>query len=467
MRRGTQFLALALGALFFLSPANVAANPLTDCVMVLEDAVKDLRPNSLMRDSATTDAGDYSSIEDLQVGDIFISADGTALKVTAINTLGDNVTIETEQPNLSDVMEVLEIPDQSIALNASNVSVASLQSGVTLNTGVAPRYSSRGLPTGPTWLDTDTDSDIQRDSVISFNLNIGKNVLPEDDNKDENSNDNSNDNSAESGDGSSDGSTESETDVSLEFGIQGTVRLANPILKVGLKKPVMHIKWVTKWYWPIGYPVISFDKGYIHASFEAAEQIDCTVFGKLSISHETKIPIAELIVMDPDTTLFAKVEVFARITVDGSITLTFEVNQYLHAETWGTCTLVWPFIPTGVTSGSDFYYDFAVRPTVSAEVEAKAGLLYLGAAVGILGQDLISIDVGGGLYLTANGFIEATDVVGYDKNVGSYGSWANWYYRIQAELGGYVDSTLKIICWEKTLFDKRWPFLTLDFHGET
>lgn len=50
---------------------------------------------------------------DLKEGDIFVDADGTAQKVKSVSVVGDEITIETVQPQLREVFQFVSIPEQS------------------------------------------------------------------------------------------------------------------------------------------------------------------------------------------------------------------------------------------------------------------------------------------------------------------------------------------------------------------
>ncbi len=143
----------------------------------------------------------------------------------------------------------------------------------------------------------------------------------------------------------------------------------------------------------------------------------------------------------------------------------FEISQYVRLGLWGTVDLFWPFIPYNVSMGSDFYYNFAVRPSIEAQVLAKAGA-YIGLDSELLGITILSAEIGGGIYADVYGYIEAMDVIGLDENVGFYGSFEGWYYEVSAEVGGYLEANLGIALWDWNLFEKRWPFLEIEYQGE-
>lgn len=53
---------------------------------------------------------------DLKVGDIFIDVDGGAKRVVSITRTGKNISIKTEKPEILDVMDYVDIPDQELDL---------------------------------------------------------------------------------------------------------------------------------------------------------------------------------------------------------------------------------------------------------------------------------------------------------------------------------------------------------------
>jgi hypothetical protein len=422
-----------------------AATPgvIADSYVILEDEVQDLRANAGLRLASGADIGDYASIADVQVGALFIADDGTALRVTAVTRVGNEITVEAETPPLQLLIAEAYMPDQTVKFTSANIVPGSMQKGVTLlESGAASSLAPRkDVATGPTWIDTDTYTDVQASDIIAVGLDFSM---------------------SKEWSGQAYGIITGT--IGGELGLKGQLRVSDPVLKGGFKMPAIHIKWVKVWAF-IGYPKITFEKGYIHASFASGEQIDAKLYGTATLGVEIKIPLYELIASDPDSVVTFTIGLYLKISAEGSITLAFETNEYARLGIWGTVELTWPFIPTDVSAGSDFYYDFAVRPSLAGSIEVKAGP-YVGLEGTLLGVTLIGAEIGGGLYAEADGSIEAADVLGLDKTVGTYGSFAHWVYNAHAEAGGYIEATLNILdLWDTTLLDKKWPFIQITGKG--
>lgn len=457
IRTRARFIALAAAFALAAALPSFAAEPamISQPYLILEDGVLDLRANPQLRQSLGNAVGDYADMEDLVVGSVFIDAGGMARKVVGISEEGGETIIETIVPNVRDVVAEFEMPDQAIEFTEANVVPGSLAEGVTLVTQRGP--SRAMLPRGPTWLDTDANLDIQGARVIGVKLDkvlLGakSDDLPDTDAEGGGKDDGKNG-------GQAGGDVTVEISGSAELKIEGFMRIAEPTLRGGVKMPSMKIRWVKVW-WYFGYPEITFTKGYIHASFTAAEQIDAKLIGRAEASLELKIPLYAITATDPSRTVSGIVGVYLKVTVEGKLEIVFEFNEYTRFNAWGTVDLVWPFIPVDINADADCYYAFAVRPSVSAEVEAKTGP-YLGFEIKLLGMSLIELEAGGGIYANISGYIEAMDVIGLDKNVGTFGNWNDWYYDVTSELGGYVEANMTIATLDFNLYEHRWPFLTL------
>lgn len=449
--------SLAALLCIILLPASLgAAEPaaIRDSYLILEDGVIDLRANPQIRRSLGGGVGGWSSMEDLKVGSIFIGADNVARKVVALREKGGEVIVETVIPKLQEVVAEFEMPEQEIAFTTANILPGSLTEGVSLVPEAAPLAN---LPMGPLWIDTDTDVDIQNARV--FNVSLNKTLF-----KTEGSAESGGDDDGPANGGTAGGNAAVSVEGSAELRIEGNLRIADPILRGGIRMPSMKIRWVKVWFC-IGYPEITFTRGWIQASFEAAQQIDAKLIGAAEAALEIKIPLYAIAATDPSGTVSAIIGVYLKLTIEGKLEVVFEVNEYSRFGAWGSVDLVWPFIPVDVSAGSSFYAGFALRPSISAEVEAKLGP-YLGFEASLLGIDVLSLEAGGGVYANASGFIEAMDVVGWASGYGGYGSWSDWYYRVKAEMGGYVEANMTIISYDINLFEKRWPFLSLDNQGE-
>jgi len=431
--------------------------------LVLEDGVMDLRANAQIRQASGARVMGYAGMDDLEVGSIFISPDNVALRVVAISQVDGDTVIETDQPPIREVIASCEMPDQEIPFTAADIVPESVQPGVTVLTphDATQQRQARELPLGPTWLDTETKSSIQSDDTVSvsFDLLLFKSEKKAEPEKDKGADGKDNKWTTKSTSG---GKPEPSTSTETEVRLKGSLTLAKPVLKGGLRMPAMNIKWVTVW-WCIGYPEISFDSGYLKASFEAAEQINAQLVGSASLTQDIKFPLYGFAVQNPSVGKLS-VGVYIKVSVSGKITVLFEIDQYARMGLWGTVDLAWPFIPYDVSTGSELYYNFAVRPSISAEVELDIGPA-VGVDIEILGFKLVEAEAFGGLYGKAAGSVFATDVFGLDKNVGPYGDLSKWAYTGSVEIGGFFKLHLGIASFEDDIVDQKWPFFKLNWKG--
>lgn len=445
--------------------------------VILQSGVIDLRGIPHLRKAGDNKPSGFYSAQELRVGSIFITEDNIARKVSAVYEDRGRTVIETVEPNIEEVIVGAYIPDQEIKLSAANIDPQSIHPGVQVldTAATAAMVSAAGvhaqaeMPNNSKWLETDPDW--MGKDVIAINIDIplfsgGDGITDKIKEwvSDAESPQEPDGGSQDGGDGSAD-KTKSELDVGVsgEVRIQGILRLAEPVVKTGMKSPVMKVTWVKVW-WYVYYPKVEFENGYIHASFAAAQQCDFKLTASVTLSAELKIPLYTLIIPIAEVGTIM-VGVYFKVTLEGTITLGFEVSEYTSVELWGTVDLAWPFIPYDVRLGGDYYANFAVRPSLAAEIENKNGL-YLGFEGKLFGLKLLSAEVGGGIYQTAEGYLESRGIIGYSTDYGSYGGFDGWNYNINYELGGYVDATLGFAFIEVDLFDFRWPFLELEWAGE-
>jgi hypothetical protein len=234
------------------------------------------------------------------------------------------------------------------------------------------------------------------------------------------------------------------------------LRVNQPRLQGGLNKPSIKISWIRNWWHPpIPYP--TFTKGYVWTELTTAQQFDFILKGTLNLSAEVKIPLATLMVVEPNTQLFMKVELYGKLGIEGTLSIGAEVSEYTYLKVRLSSDLIWPFIPTKPSASQSFYMNAAFRPFVAAKAEARAGL-YLYGGVGILGIDVIGLEGGGGVYIMADGYMEPMGVMGFDTSSGGYGNFHDWILYVTAEAGSFAIINAKIFTFTKELFFRRWPF---------
>lgn len=443
---------LSLGALLF------GEAKIRDTRIVLTDRVIDLRPRHRLPKKVGNEPRGFHTPEELEIGSVFIDANNEARKVVDIYEQDGRTVIETEQPQIEEAISSFTIPDQQVSFTSADIIPGSVAEGVTiLNDDVpVPSIASRAtidqkvkwLETDPEWMGQDVIS-IYVDKVLwsgskAKEMDFGGK-------KDES--------------GKTKPGTSSLASVSgtAEVRIEGIIRIAEPKLDTGAKMPVMNIEWVHVWG-PFYYPDISFEDGYLKAEFSAAQQTDCTLSGSVGLSAEVKIPLYALAAQDAKGNSFI-VGIYLKATAEGSITVAFEISEYTNFTVWGNVDIFWPFIPYDIRVGASSYGNFALRPSIAAEIEARTGV-YLGLDATVLGFGIFGAEAGGGLYANAQGYMEAKGILGYATDYGGYGSMDDWLYDITLELGAYVEANLSVLLWDVDLFEKKWPIKTIGWSGE-
>lgn len=473
-------MAATIAAIFYLFPGTALFAQTTVPVVgeiVFKSGVIDLRENAQIQRAGTRGPARAFTPRDLSVGSIFITSDNEARKVSAIYKDRGKTVIETVQPRIEEVFETFTIPDQTIQFTKTNIKPSSIRPGVTVSQSNGSFASAQGgrnanqLPIGAPWIETDPrwmDKEIatinidipimESEDEVSEQLKGAVSGEGEDGADDENADsDESKKNEVEKK------AVEASSEVTGEVRLKGTLKIGMPILRAGAQMPEIKITWVKVW-WYVGYPKIEFKPGYLHASVDAAQQLDCKLYGNIKLTAERKIPLFAFVAQPTSSTEFT-IGVYVKVTVDGEIVFGFDVSEYADLNVWGTVDLVWPFIPTGISTGSDrHYFNSSVRPYISAEVEARAGL-GVGASAEILGFDIFGAELGGGIYANAQGSLESKNSVGFNSDYGSYGSTSDWAYYIAFELGAFLQADMTFAIWDVNLLDYKWPFLKIETSG--
>ena len=487
-------------------------------LFIYADRVVDLRGGNFQtQQRGFSGPGGYATMEDLEVGSIFITADGNARKVTAIYDSGGDVVVETAKPTLEEVYVELYVPDTNTVLTPENSNIGYISRGVTINNDYTP--SSRSGDRHVDWLDTDTDY-TEDDIYTHLNLDItissdiasmlgkvkelaekqldsgdkdkkkdsGDDKKKTDDDKkktdsgtdkkktdsgtdskksdsdhesDMNKKKKAADKMADGGDDDSKKKKGLDIDVGAEFNLKGTLSIARPEMDYGIKMPSVKVTWVKVW-WIVGYPKFEFENGYIHALAKFAQQLDVDVNVTASISKDFKIPIIAIVLKDPWTgQLGLNLGIFLKLDLSGQITVGAEISEYTKTEVWGTADLFWPFIPIGFHSGSDLYYNFSFHPYVEVQGEVKAGPALV-AGIDISGIDVLEASAFGGVYVTATGRLEPLGCVGYAGGTsaaytGPTGGFDGVILEGSVEAGAFFDVGLDIFTIGIPIFEKKWP----------
>lgn len=455
---GKKHLFLITALLFFSVIQVFADSTVLSYDAVLQKNVIDLRGTSQFRSSSNNQPGRVYTPEDLKVGSVFITVDNKARKVVGISEHNGKTVIDTIQPRPEEVFLGLNIPDFEIACDRSNIDPASLAEGVTLlpegtseKEMISSSFSTSGLTEkSVTWLETDPDTEGM--DTIAFNINIplwtttlSPDVVQSLKDKKE------------------DAATKTEdTGIkpSLDIGASGevrligTLRLAEPVVTGGLKMPSVSVSWVHDW-WIIYHPVFHYSGGYAKAGFSAAQQFDFKLTGTIKLTSELRIPLYAIVVKYYAIDLI--LGVYAKIGLDGSISLSVEVSEFTKHSINTSCDLIWPFIPDKLSATQDSYLDFAFRPTIAASARLRAGL-YLGAQFQIAGMSIAGAEGGGGAYIKADGYIEPLGIMGFDTIIGGYGNFDDWILDLSAEAGAYVEVVANILTIGIPIYNHEWPF---------
>lgn len=104
---------------------------------------------------------------DLEVGSVFVDIDGVAKKVAAIQEIGDEIVIETVQPEIREIFEFYDIPKQTITVDNDNVILDLIEDYDSLNRANTGKTFSKSYG---------EDGKVEVNLNGSVNLNIGIDV---------------------------------------------------------------------------------------------------------------------------------------------------------------------------------------------------------------------------------------------------------------------------------------------------
>jgi len=434
---------------------------------ILTEKVIDLRATSQLPPRTANQPGRNLTPGDLEIGSVFLTVDKHARKVVDIYEHNGKTVIETIEPRPEEVFISLYVPDFEVNLGRENIDISSMADGVSmLPPGASKKDMLSSSFTAPseldksvTWMETDPDNDGV--DILSFNVDIplwnsspSNTLIAELKKKTEDAKEKDKENDQEDGTTTeTGGKPEVDMGVEGEVRLVGTMRLAKPVFTGGLDMPNMKFSWVSKWWG--GYFTIRFEDGYAKAGVRAAQQFDFKLTGTIQLSAELKIPLFAAFFTYSGVS--GTIGFYAKVGLDGKISLAAECSEYTTHDVGAKCRLVWPFIPVKFTGQNDTYLNFAFRPIISAEAELKAGL-YLGAELEVAGMSVVGAEAGGGAYILVQGYMEPMGIMGYDTRIGSYGNFNDWILDLYAEAGAYAEVTAEILTIDMTLWDHKWPF---------
>lgn len=109
-------LLLVLGLFAAVTQLFALSNFMRDTVFIVKGSIKDFSEMGI-NETITGSRVASSNPLDLQVGDIFVDVNGNAQKVTKIVKKGNNISIETETPEIAEVFKYISVPHQSTDFN--------------------------------------------------------------------------------------------------------------------------------------------------------------------------------------------------------------------------------------------------------------------------------------------------------------------------------------------------------------
>jgi hypothetical protein len=480
-----------MAAIFsILPPLSLYAQEITlsGVIGVYNPGTKDLRlPMGLTSRSGNkpVTGGD---LKNLRIGDVFVNENGSARVVVALQKDSRGRTIiETAEPRIDDVFEMVYVPDFEVNLGIENFHA--LDDGVEI-------VSSRTIDDPPDlfksgkmdsltrsqiqWLETDPRvegmlADGSKISTFRFKKTFELSSGGEEKADWQKTAMKWKDRAATVADvitGEDSGVGDFiKGDKGFETGaginLLGVVNIVGPNLKGGLLKPAIKISWITFKVLGIkvSLPYIDFDKGYASLTARFAEQLDLRVEGYFNKKIVKEYVLGEAFIGDGFGIAKAYVKLMMRYTLEGTIIIGLELSEYSMIQVSAKTDLIWPFIPTKPSISLDeFYINAAFRPYFEAKTEQRLGPAIVPGFT-LLGIDVLTVDAFGGVYLMVNGYVEPLSIMGtrYDhKGVypsGGYGNFRDWILYVQAEAGGFANINLDILgIWNKDLLDKKWPF---------
>ena len=323
--------------LFLLNISAFSNSSLRDTIMDFNNNVIDFSETGLMDNVRSGEIVQLSPL-DLKVGSIFIDVDGIAKKVVRIEEVGNEIIIDTIQPEIREVFEFYRIPEQ------------------TINLTIDDHLQMDSLPQGSVIIQ-DT-----RGVAVSKTVSFSKEV------------------------GNDDVSVELEARANLD--ITASVGAELPYVKIDNRGTWKPWKWKIKQY-----------NGYAKGDFTYDLGLLGTLTVKAEYEKEIDIPIFAL-TTGPGIDI--GVGLASKTSIEGSITLKNELTFNLTGNVGLTCGLegLGPFAkPINVKTTGSTNFQVKNELSLKAEVELKEKV-YLGLWVKMFGFSIVEADAGGGPYLS-------------------------------------------------------------------
>jgi len=332
------FLVIALSVSFF-SFSNTSIH---DSIIDFNNNVVDFSETGLMDNVRNGSIVQISPL-DLKVGSIFIDVDGIAKKVVSITQSGNDIIIDTVQPEIREVFEFYDIPIQTVNLTLDD---HLLKDSAPIGYNLVPDNRASGTKS------------------IEFEKKIG------DDNA----------------------SVSIAAKASLTVDVSTGARL--PYINVDTKGTWKFWKWTIKKY-----------QGFVQGDINYDLSLEGKLVAQAKFSKELNIPIFALTTgpgIDIGAGFYSNSSIEGSITLTDTLAFTLKGNAGARCGLDGLAIVCWP-----VDIKSYGSTEYSVKNTLSLEAKVQLKeKIYLGTWVKMFGFAILEADAGGGPYLDFNAMIE-------------------------------------------------------------
>ncbi len=328
---------------FFVSFFTYSNTDLHNTIIDFNNNVIDFSETGLMDNVRSGELTQLTPL-DLEIGSIFIDVDGVAKKVVNITQSGNEIYIDTVKPELREVFEFYDIPEQIVTLTIGD---HLLMDNAPFDSSLIP--DSRGA---------------KGTMSLEFEKKLG------DDN------------------------------ASVTLGAEASLTVD---VSVGARLPYTMLD--TKGTWKFWKWQIKYYQGFAKGDIEYDLSLKGTVIAEAKMSKELNIPIFAL-TTGPGIDVGAGF--YSNSSITGSIKITDILEFTLKGNAGAKCNLDGFLIycyPTNIEAYGDTEFLVKNSLELKAQVELKQKM-YLGAWVKIFGFAIVEADAGGGPYLNFEATIE-------------------------------------------------------------
>ncbi|HBD93224.1 MAG: hypothetical protein A2015_10935 [Spirochaetes bacterium GWF1_31_7] len=326
---------------FFVSFFTYSNTGLHNTIIDFNNSVIDFSETGLMDNVRSGELTQITPL-DLEIGSIFIDVDGVAKKVVNITQSGNEIYIDTVKPELREVFEFYDIPEQTVTLTI----------GDHLLMDNAP-FDSSLIP----------DSRAKGTMSLEFEKKLG------DDN------------------------------ASVTLGAEASLTVE---VSVGARLPYTMLD--TKGTWKFWKWKIKYYQGFAKGDIEYDLSLKGKIIAEATMSKELNIPIFALTTgpgIDVGAGFFSNSSITGSITLTDELEFTLKGNAGAKCNLDGFLIYCYP---TNIEAYGDTEFLVKNTLTLEAQVELKQKM-YLGTWVKIFGFAIVEADAGGGPYLDFNAMI--------------------------------------------------------------